>query len=211
LKNQTKPYLIGIAGGSASGKTFFLKSLRSHFNEDEVCIISQDNYYKPAIYQVKDEKGVINFDLPNGVDHAKFMEDVRSLSQNKSIEIQEYMFNQPGVIGGMITLKPAPVIIVEGIFIFHFKDIREILDLKVFMDSKEDIKLARRLARDVKERGVNEEIILYQWHNHVIPAYNEYLLPYRDDADVIITNNESFDKGFEIMRDHIRAVIGIKS
>jgi len=207
LKTPNKPYLIGIAGGSASGKTYFLKLLRAFFTDDEVCIISQDNYYKPANQQLTDNQGMINFDLPEGVDDQQFLKDIENLSRNESFEMQEYMFNQPGVIGGMITIKPAPVIIVEGLFIFHFRAINKILDLKVFMDSKEDIKLARRLERDAKERGLTEEIILYQWHNHVIPAYNSYLLPYRDDADIIITNNATFDKGFEIMRDHIKALI----
>jgi uridine kinase len=207
FNKSNKPYLIGMAGGSASGKTFFLRSVRQHFNEGEVCIISQDNYYRPVRYQVKDDKGVINFDLPEGVDDTMFLNDIEALSQNETVERQEYMFNRPGVTGKMMTLVPAPVIIVEGLFIFHFPGIRNILDLKVFMDSRDDIKLTRRLERDSVERGISHEMILYQWHNHVIPTYNRYLLPYRDEADVILTNNYSFEKGFTLLRDHIRAVV----
>jgi uridine kinase len=197
------PYLIGIAGGSASGKTYFLRSVRQHFTEEQVCIISQDNYYRPVVEQQKDDKGEINFDLPEGVNDDQFLEDIARLARGETVGRQEYMFNQQGVAGKMLTLKPAPVIITEGIFIFHFHEIREMLDLKIFLDSRDDIKLKRRVARDTSERGLTEEVILYQWHHHVIPAYNRFLLPYRDEADVIFTNNESFAKGFGLIRDHI--------
>ena len=126
------PYIIGIAGGSGAGKTFFLKALRKHFDEDALCIISQDNYYRPVEEQLADENGYINFDRPEGVDHEGFLRDIDLLSKGQTVIMQEYMFNQPGVIGGKIELKPAPVIIVEGLFIFHFEDIRRLLDLKIF-------------------------------------------------------------------------------
>lgn len=200
-------YIIGIAGGSASGKTYFLRSLRRFFGEEAVCIISQDNYYHPAEKQTVDDKGFINFDLPEAIDVPAFLGDLHALKNGNEVMRQEYMFNQPGLTGGMLTLKPAPVIVIEGIFTFHFPAISDLLDLKVFLDSREDIKLRRRLERDVKERGVTEEISLYQWHNHVLPAYNSYLLPYRDKADIILTNNEGFGKGMVILADHIKAIL----
>jgi uridine kinase len=200
-------YIIGITGSSASGKTFLLRSLRRFFGEGEVCIISQDNYYHPAEKQTVDEKGFINFDLPAAIDVAAFLADLQALKSGKEVTRQEYMFNQPGITGGILTLQPAPVIVIEGIFTFHFPEIFDLLDLKVFLDSLEEIKLRRRLERDVKERGVTEEISLYQWYNHVLPAYNSYLLPYRDKADIILTNNEGFGKGVVILADHVKATL----
>jgi uridine kinase len=200
-------YLIGIAGGSASGKTYLLRSLRNIFKEEEVCIISQDNYYHPAEKQTLDERGFINFDLPGAIDAEAFLEDVKRLQQGQFVERQEYMFNQPGIIGEWITLKPAPVIVAEGIFTFHFREVFNLLNLKIFLDCRDDIKLQRRLERDARERGVPEEITLYQWHNHVCPAYDQYLLPYRDEADIILTNNEGFGKGLELLADHIQSVL----
>ena len=193
-----KPYIIGIAGGSGAGKTFFLKSLRQHFDENTLCIISQDNYYRPANEQILDDNGQINFDRPEGIDDAAFLEDVALLSKNQTVSRQEYMFNQPGVVGQIIELKPAPVVIVEGLFIFHFTKIRKIFDLKIFINSEHQIRLERRLIRDNKERGLTEEVIRYQWENHVIPAENEFLLPYRGEVDMNIDNNgengEEIDK-----------------
>jgi uridine kinase len=204
-------YIIGIAGGSASGKTYLLKALRNFFSEGELCIISQDNYYHPADRQALDEKGFINFDLPEAIDTAAFLNDLNELKNGNPVQRQEYMFNQPGLIGSMLTLQPAPAIVIEGIFTFHFPEIFDMLDLKIFLDSREEIKLRRRLERDVKERGVTEEISLYQWHNHVLPAYNNYLMPYRDKADIILTNNEGFGKGLEILAGHIKDILSIRT
>ena len=208
FQSDNKPvYLIGIAGGSASGKTYLLRSLRDLFKEEEVCIISQDNYYHPAEKQQLDEKGYINFDLPEAIDADAFLDDVGKLKRGEIVERQEYMFNRPGVTGEMLTLQPAAVIVAEGIFTFHFREVFDLLHLKVFLDCREDIKLKRRLERDTKERGVPQEITLYQWHNHVCPGYDRYLLPYRDEADIILTNNEGFGKGLELLADHIQSVL----
>jgi uridine kinase len=208
FQSDKKPvYLIGIAGGSASGKTHLLRSLRGIFGEEEVCIISQDNYYHAAEKQQLDERGCINFDLPDAIDANEFLEDIKKLQRGDVAERQEYMFNQPGMVGEILTLQPAPVIVAEGIFTFHFREIFNLLNLKIFLDCREDIKLRRRLERDTKERGVPQEITLYQWHNHVCPGYDRYLLPYRDEADIILNNNEGFGKGLELLADHVKAVL----
>ena len=92
----------------------------------------------------------------------------------------------------------------EGLFIFHFEEIRELLDLRVFLDVREDIKLQRRIKRDAVERGYEEKTVRYQWDNHVMPSYKAYLRPYRDDANVIITNNFTYDKGLMVLVDHLK-------
>ena len=200
-------YIVGIAGGSASGKTHFIKAIRKYFAKNEVCIISQDDYYRPADEQHIDEQGIINFDLPGAIDDKLFLADLIALSKGQSLVKQEYMFNQPGIVGKTFTLEPAPVIVIEGLFILYFEKLRKLFDLTIFIDSREDIKLSRRLERDVNERGLEREVILYQWHEHVYPAYRRYLLPYRDEADVIITNNFSYEKGLELIMDHLGSVL----
>ncbi|MDZ4839571.1 MAG: uridine kinase [Bacteroidota bacterium] len=200
-----KPYIIGIAGGSASGKTYFLESIRQTFDLDKVCIISQDDYYRPAVEQELDQNGVINFDLPQGINDEEFIADVKALSSNSTLTKTKYMFNQPEVLGDAYLLHPAQILVVEGLFIFYFDRIKRMLDLSIFMDSRDDIKLRRRLQRDTQQRGLNEDIILYQWNNHVYPSYKKYLLPYRDEANLIITNNFEFDKALEVVIDHIAA------
>ena len=186
---MNKPFVIGIAGGSGSGKTFFLKCFLNHFSEDEVTLISQDDYYKPMSTQPVDENGWINFDLPVCIDEERLLEDLRTLISGGFVQKKEYTFNVAEDKARMLTLKSAPIIIVEGLFVFHYQDIANLFDMRVFLDAEEEITLNRRIKRDTAERGYTEEMILYQWENHVLPAYHSYLLPYKHTADKIITNN----------------------
>ena len=185
-----KPFIIGIAGGSGSGKTFFLKCFLKHFNNDEVSLVSQDDYYFPVPPGMTSEENKhYNFDLPGTIDHQHFEDDINSLISGKSISKKEYTFNNPTLTPKILKITPAPIIIVEGLFILYFKKISELLDMKIFMDADDDIALQRRLKRDLLERGYSHDDALYKWLNHVIPAYKEYLLPYKDECDRIIVNN----------------------
>ena len=130
------PYIIGITGGSGSGKTLFLKKLLDHFVSDEVCLISQDNYYKPREEQPVDDKGVKNFDLPISIDFEAYKNDILALKEGKSVIQKEYTFNNPSATPKQIELNPAPVIVVEGIFVLHYQEIADLLDLKVFQENR---------------------------------------------------------------------------
>lgn len=196
---HSKPYLVGIAGGSASGKTYLLNSLLSHYNEDEICLISQDDYYKPIEFQVVDQNGEVNFDLPEGIDRELIYKDVQTLLAGDSFTRKEYTFNVPSASAKMKVIHPAPIIVIEGLFILHFEELAKLFDLKVFVDADDEIKLQRRLKRDQTERGYSEEAILYQWRNHVLPAYREYLLPYKESCDMVIHNNECIDSEIETL------------
>ncbi len=204
---SSKPYIIGIAGGSASGKTSFLRDLKELIAEEYLTIISQDNYYHPKEMQFVDENGEINFDLPTSIDRELFHQDLVSLMENKTVEKKEYTFNNQEAEPKLIQLKPAPIIIMEGLFIFHYVEIRNLLDLRVFLDVREDIKLQRRIKRDAIERGYPEETVRYQWDNHVMPSFKAYLRPYRDDANIIITNNYTFDKGLLVLANHLKMIL----
>ena len=115
--------IIGITGGSGSGKTVFLREIAESFSKDQICIISQDDYYLSIDKQLVDENGIENFDLPTSFDIDAFERDLIKLKSGKSVQIKEYTFNNKDTIPNIITLKPAPIIIVEGIFVFHFKNI----------------------------------------------------------------------------------------
>ncbi|GAC1302255.1 MAG: uridine kinase [Mucilaginibacter sp.] len=187
---MNKPFIIGIAGGSGSGKTFFLKCFLEHFTDDEVCLVSQDDYYIPVAHNMtKEENKLYNFDLPATIDLAHFEEDISSLINGKTIFKKEYIFNNPDVVPRMLEIKPAPIMIVEGLFILHFKKISEVLDLKIFIEADHDIALQRRLKRDLLERGYSHDDAMYKWLNHVVPAYKEFLLPYKNECDQVIENN----------------------
>jgi uridine kinase len=201
------PYLVGIVGGSASGKTSFIESLAKHFEADQICVISQDHYYVAKEMQQRDENGEINFDLPGSIDRQRFHDDVMRLVSGHDIYVKEYTFNNPEKAPELICYKPAPLIIMEGLFVFYYEEIRELLDLKVFLDAEDHIKLERRIRRDSSERGYPKETVLYQWHQHVVPAYKAYLEPYKAHSDIIVTNNTSFSKGLEVLVHHLKAKV----
>ena len=184
-----KPFVIGIAGGSGSGKTFFLNCFLNHFNPEDICLVSQDDYYKPKYLQKIDKNGWINFDLPEGIDDEKLTSDLTGLISGDSFQKKEYTFNVSEEKARLLTIKSAPIIIVEGLFIFHYSKVSQLFDMRIFMDADEEITLNRRIKRDGEERGYDRDMVMYQWINHVVPAYNSYLLPYKGTADKIIMNN----------------------
>jgi uridine kinase len=185
-----KPFVIGVAGGSGSGKTFFLKCFLNHFKKEEICLLSQDDYYyRVGHTMTAEENKLYNFDLPSTIDNGQFVNDIKNLINGETVYQKEYTFNNPNAEPKLLEIQPAPIVMVEGLFILHFEEIAEILDMKIFIDTDEDIALQRRLKRDLIERGYPEGDVLYKWNNHVMPAFNDYLLPYKDQCDKIITNN----------------------
>lgn len=184
-----KPYVIGIAGSSGSGKTFFLKSFLNHFKEDQVTLISQDDYYIPANTKTQEENRLYNFDIPTSIDRQKFYADIKDLFDGKTVFKEEYTFNNPSIKPKMLEIKPAPILIVEGLFIFHYTEINDLLDYRIFIDAEESVALRRRLERDLLERGYDEDDVMYKWVEHVVPSYHEYLLPYRNTVDKVLVNN----------------------
>jgi len=187
---MNKPFIIGVAGGSGSGKTFFLNCFLRHFSLAEACLVSQDDYYIPVAHNMtREENTLYNFDLPTTIDRQHFYEDIKKLINGETVLKKEYTFNNPDQVPKMLEIKPAPIVIVEGLFILYFNEIAELLDLKLFIEADNNIALGRRLKRDLAERGYGYEDVLYRWTNHVTPGYNEYLLPYKESCDQVITNN----------------------
>ncbi|GAC1370142.1 MAG: uridine kinase [Hymenobacter sp.] len=193
------PYLIGLTGGSASGKTTFLRRLLEAFPGEQICLISQDNYYHPRENQLRDELGVENFDLPASIDAAAYAADVLRISQGHEVRRTEYTFNNATATPKELVFRPAPIVVVEGIFVFHFEEIAKLLDLKVYIDAQEHVKLHRRIVRDRDERGYDLADVLYRYTNHVAPTYERFIAPYKHYADLVIPNNRHFDKGLEVL------------
>jgi len=202
-----KPFLVGITGGSASGKTRFIRQLLHAFPSDEVCLLSQDNYYRERHLQPKDPLGIENFDLPESIDYQHFIDDVEALKRGETVLKKEYTFNNPNVEPRMLEFKPASIIVVEGIFIFSIQEIRKQLDLKLFIDAQEHIKLRRRIKRDNEERGYGLEDVLYRYEYHVAPTYEKYIKPYKHEADFIIPNNHAYDMALEVIVNYLESKI----
>lgn len=196
---MTKLYIIGITGGSASGKTLFLNTLLRSFPNKEICLISQDNYYRARELQPIDDMGVKNFDTPNSIDYEQFAHDIRELLAGRTVSKLEYSFNNPSAKPEVLTFSPAPIIVVEGIFVFYYPEVASLLDLKVFIDAKEYIKLSRRIIRDRDERGYDLEDVLYRYDRHVAPTYEKYIAPFKSDADLVIPNNNHFKNAMDVL------------
>ncbi|MBK1441968.1 uridine kinase [Parapedobacter sp. ISTM3] len=189
MTQTNAPYVVGIAGSSGSGKTFFLNSFLNHFAPHEVALISQDDYYIPANTKTREENKLYNFDLPTAIDRAAFFRDIETLVDGRTIFRKEYTFNNPALKPKLLETRAAPILIIEGLFIFYYEEVNALLNHRIFLHAEEEIALQRRLKRDLVERGYNDEDVRYKWVNHVMPAYRQYLLPYRDLCDRIIINN----------------------
>ncbi|MGB3183090.1 MAG: uridine kinase [Cyclobacteriaceae bacterium] len=209
MKEGQNPYIVGITGGSASGKTRFLNSLIDKFTPEEVCLISQDNYYRPRHLQPVDENGVQNFDTPHSINHEEYASDIRRLKSGKVVERKEYTFNNPEATPSMLVFRPSPIIVVEGIFVFYYPEVSEQLDLKVFIDARDYIKLKRRIIRDRDERGYELEDVLYRYEKHVAPTFDKYIKPFKYGADVILPNNreDAFDRSLDMLVTYLRSKI----
>ena len=185
-----KPFLIGIAGCSGSGKTFFLKCFINHFKVNEICHVSQDDYYfRVAQNMTAEENKLYNFDVPSTIDNKQFLADILKLINGETVFQKEYTFNNPNAEPKLLEIRSAPIVIVEGLFIFYFQEIANLIDMTIFIDTDEEIALQRRLKRDLLERGYSEDDVLYKWNKQVMPAYKDYLLPYKEKCDQVIKNN----------------------
>jgi uridine kinase len=202
-----KPFVVGLTGGSASGKTLFLNKLMHSFQPDEVCLISQDNYYRHISEVPADRNGVHNFDDPRALDFQAFEDDLQKLIQGQSIIRQEYTFNNPVQQPKLLEFQPAPMIIVEGIFIFYSDIILDLIDFRLFVEAKESVKLRRRIVRDARERGYDMEDVLYRYEHHVSPAYEKIIAPFKEIADIIIVNNNCFEMAFQAISMFLKSKI----
>ena len=199
-----KPYIIGISGGSGSGKTTFIKELKERHSTDDVCFLSLDDYYRPREEQWEDAEGVKNFDLPSSIDEKAFVQDVTALLQGETITRKEYVFNNALATPKDLVFCPAPILILEGIFVFHFEEIRNMLDLKVFLHAKENLKVIRRIKRDRVERNYPLEDVLYRYQHHVLPTFEQYIKPYQEEADIVVNNNNHFKNALDVVSGFIR-------
>ncbi|MCB0483395.1 MAG: AAA family ATPase [Flavobacteriales bacterium] len=204
---MNKPYIVGLAGGSGSGKSSFIRDLAALLPPAVVAVVQQDNYYLPRSQQKADGNGKINFDVPDAIDRKTLFNDVEMLRNGCPVEKEEYTFNHPDKKPQILTIAPAPIVFVEGLFVFHFSELARLFDVRIFLDADDSVMLERRLLRDASERGYPMEEVLYQWHHHVMPAYQQFLMPYRSEAHIVVNNNTDYRKALEVMADHLHSII----
>ena len=207
MQELKKPFTIGITGGSGSGKTFFLQGLAARFSADEMCLISQDNYYKSRDQQPIDENGIKNFDLPGSIDREAFRADLMKLKSGKDVLKKEYTFNNPLAEPKMLSFKATPILVVEGLFVQFFEEIAQELDLKIFVEAKDHVKFGRRIKRDRVERGYDLEDVLYRYQYHVMPVYESLIEPLKYNSDLVIPNNGHVDKALNVVVGYLKTLI----
>ncbi|SNS94432.1 uridine kinase [Ekhidna lutea] len=194
---MTKPIVIGVTGGSGSGKTLFIKRLVKEVKN--VALLSMDNYYIERNAQPKDKMGVENFDTLESIDQAKFAGDLKKLISGDTLEIKEYTYNNDQVKPKILKIESKPVILVEGIFTLHFKEIRDLLNLKIYIEAPGYLMLKRRIIRDANERGYDLSDVLYRFEHHVTPSFQQYIDPSKKWADLIIPNHKNFDVALKVI------------
>lgn len=204
---MSKPLVVGICGGSGSGKTTLLKRLSETFENKNPAIFSLDNYYFPIEKQKTDKNGVVNFDLPSALDEKQLSIDLKKLVSGEAVTVKEYFFNAPPDKNVLITIEPSELIIVEGLFLFYYQRVKQLIDYSIYVHVNDKVQLDRRLYRDQETRGYKREDIIYQWENHVIPCHSDFILPFKSTADFIFYNDHRSEREYSKLKNEITCLI----
>jgi len=178
--------IIGIAGGSGSGKTTVVKALENKLKGKKIVVIPQDSYYKDVAHLSEEEKRIHNFDHPDSIDWALLCSQLSELKQGRGVDQPVYSYLTCGRMDHTVRIEPADLVIVEGILIFTCKELREQMDIKCFVDADDDDRLMRVMARDIVERGKDVHWVIERYSRTVKPMYLKFIEPSKRYADIII-------------------------
>ena len=192
--------IIGIAGGTGSGKTTVVNQIINQLPTNEVCVISQDSYYKATDELSYDERTKINFDHPRAIDFELLVHHLKNLKKGEIIEQPVYSFVTHNRTNDTVNTHPRKVIIVEGILIFNSEELRNLFDIKIFVHAETDERLIRRLRRDITERGRDLDEVLNRYQNTLKPMHQQFIEPTKNFADIIIPNDRENTVAIDIVR-----------
>ncbi|MEQ6123406.1 uridine kinase [Pseudotenacibaculum sp. MALMAid0570] len=192
--------IIGIAGGTGSGKTTVVNQIINELPADEVCVISQDSYYKATDDLSYEERTKINFDHPRAIDFELLIEHITDLKAGKIIEQPIYSFVTHNRTKDTVKTHPRKVVIIEGILIFNSEKLRSLFDIKIFVHADADERLIRRVRRDISERGRDIDEVLNRYQDTLKPMHQQFIEPTKNYADLIIPNDRYNTVAVEIVR-----------
>lgn len=198
-----KPYIVGVAGGSASGKTEIVKTLKKHF-EDKIEIIEHDNYYFAHDNLTMDERASLNYDHPQAFETGLLIEHVKKIINNEEIDIPTYDFTIHTRSSDTLKKSPKPIVIVEGILVLENEELRNLMDMKVFVDCDGDVRLKRRITRDLVERNRTIESILTQYMETVKPMHELFVEPSKKFADLIVPKGGKNKVAIDVLINHLK-------
>lgn len=202
-----KCMVIGVAGGSASGKSTLVKKLREAFADKEVATLCHDYYYKAHDDLSLDERKDLNYDHPAAFDTDMMITDVRNLKAGQPIYHPVYSFVEHNRLKDTVLMRPPKVLIIDGILVFENKELREEMDVKVYVDTAADVRLGRRLLRDVSERGRSVESVLTQYFSTVKPMHDEFVEPSKRYANLIIPEGGFNSVALSLLIENIKSIL----
>lgn len=206
MVSENDVYIIGIAGGTGSGKSTFTNRIKEALG-DKVTIIYHDNYYRRQDELPFEERKKVNYDHPDSLETDLLVKHIKELKSGRSIECPVYDYTQHNRSDNTMTIKPSRILIIEGILALQDKRLRNLYDIKVFVEADADERILRRVIRDTKERGRDLEGIVEQYLTTVKPMHYMYVEPTKAKADIVI-NSGMNDVAYEIVRARIRELIG---
>lgn len=198
--------VIGIAGGTGSGKSTMINKIKQQFH-DSITILSHDFYYKAHHYMTYEERTRLNYDHPDAFDTDLMIEHVKQLKQWKSVERPVYDFTIHDQVEETVTVNPAKVVVVEGILIFENKELLDLCDIKVFIDTDADVRIIRRILRDVQERGRTLESVVNQYLTTVKLMHEQFVEPSKKNADIIIPEGGFNIVALDMLNQRIHALL----
>jgi len=206
-QNPFQPFVIGVAGGSGSGKSTVSKQVLASFGDEMVSVVMQDDYYRDQTHLTLEERRKQNYDHPNAFDWPLLVQHIQSLRNGETIQMPEYDFTVSNRSGKTIPVKPAPVIVIEGLFVLYDADLRDMMSLKIFVDTAPDVRFIRRMQRDITERGRTVESITNQYLDTVRPMHKQFIEPTKRHADVILPHGANYP-AVDVITTKVASVIG---